>query len=129
MSASAVSSAAPIAALVAAPLSVKKSMLDFSYSVKDIEQTVEQFIAEANKVYDQVASVVNPTFEAVFYPFAMIDNMQNTKRNVFYLLANTSTDKATRDACEEAEKTFSKFDIDIYAREDLFKLKMDSKSI
>ncbi|KAJ1642177.1 metalloendopeptidase [Coemansia asiatica] len=118
MTTSAVSSAA----LVATPLSVKESMLDFNYSVENIELTVKQFIAEANKVYDQVASVVNPTFETVFYPFAMISNRQGTKRNVFYLLANTSMDKATRDACEEAEKIFSKFDIDVYAREDLFKV-------
>ncbi|KAJ1641833.1 hypothetical protein LPJ64_006252 [Coemansia asiatica] len=67
------------AALVATSLSVKESMLDFNYSVKDIEQTVEQFIAEANKVYDQVASV--------------------------------------------------KFFIDIYAREDLFKLKWTSSAM
>ncbi|KAJ1827731.1 metalloendopeptidase, partial [Coemansia sp. RSA 2599] len=53
---------------------------------------------------------------------AMIDNMHATKRYVFYLLANVSTSKDLRDACKEAEKTFSKFDIDTFTREDLFKV-------
>ncbi|KAJ2605991.1 metalloendopeptidase [Coemansia sp. RSA 1722] len=105
----------------ASSVSAKETMLEFGFSAKDIEQTVQQYTAEANEVYNQVAAVSDPTFDTVVYPFAMVDNKQATMKNVIGLLACVSTDKDIRDACEEAEKTFSKHCIDVYTREDLYK--------
>ncbi|KAJ2706512.1 metalloendopeptidase [Coemansia sp. IMI 203386] len=106
----------------ASSVSAKETMLEFGFSVKDIEQTVQQYTAEANEVYNQVAAVSDPTFDTVVYPFAMVDNKQATMKNVIGLLACVSTDKDIRDACEEAKKTFSKHCIDVYTREDLYKV-------
>lgn len=90
--------------------------------------TPERIIFDANciidnttKLYDQLESIEDPTFENFVKPFMVQENKVAPLINQLCFLQHVSSDKSIRNASNEATELLQKFEIEISLRYKIFK--------
>eukprot|EP00794_Sanderia_malayensis_P002826 gene2826-3267_t len=98
--------------------------ISFSWNAKkeDIEKETESLIAQAKSVYDSVAklSPENATYNNVVKVLADSKVAYDTRRNVLDFPQHVSPDKEIREACTNADKKLSDFEVEVSMRKDVF---------
>lgn len=99
-------------------------ILDFSLSPEDIIAKTTEAIRIANERLDQIGQLPDGEcdVERVIEGFARIDSDFRIATSACTFLSSASTDKAVRDASNEAEKLINEYAIEKSMREDLFRV-------
>ena len=108
--------------------------IDFPTIVKDQkyplwEHTPEQVLDLANeiatnetKLFDQIASIENPTIENVLKPFSKHYNDNSFPEGQITFYQHVSTNKELRDASTKGEEIIDNNSIEQWSREDVYKV-------
>jgi thimet oligopeptidase len=111
-----------ILALCAAPAEAqtKDSLLDFEPSPAALAKTCRDAKARAEKRLQVLASA-KPDFKSTFVEFQDILSDLQDQTSIPQFLGHVATDKAVRDAGLACDTDISKYAVDVYAREPLYK--------
>ncbi len=95
--------------------------LDFHLSVDRIRSICRGAQARADERLKAVASVSNPSFHNTFVPFSDILSDLQDEISAPAFLARVGADKAVRDEALSCDTGVSKYLVDVFSREDLYK--------
>jgi Zn-dependent oligopeptidase len=105
-------------------------ILDFHLSPEDIIASTKEAIRVATERLDQIGQLDDKecNVEGVIEGFAKIDSDFRIATSAATFLSSASTDKAVRDASNEAEKLINEYAIEKSMREDLFRVAKATKA-
>ncbi|EKG10124.1 Peptidase M3A/M3B [Macrophomina phaseolina MS6] len=97
----------------------------FTHTPDTVLEQTKKLIARSRKIQDDIVKNVTPekaTFGNVMLPVAHDDNKMGIESHILGFYSAVSTDKALRDASNDAESIMDKFSIEMSMREDYFNL-------
>lgn len=98
--------------------------ISFQWNMKkeDIEKKVDELIENSRKTYDAVGQLPkgDANYNNVVKALADNQSVYDTKRNVLDFPQHVSEDKEIREACTNADKKLSDFEVETSMRKDVF---------
>ncbi len=96
--------------------------LDFNLSVDRIQSLCRAAQTRAEERLQAVAAVSEPAFHNTFVPFSDILSDLQDETSVPSFLAQVAADKAVREQALACDTAISKYAVDVFSREDLYKI-------